>query len=86
MLVTERSGVVANRFPGDGRTVWTLYNTRCYMTVRGTVLAVEHRESAAYRDLWNERVLTPEIRNGQAFLTLALDPQGLGCVVQETAR
>jgi hypothetical protein len=82
---TERTGVVANRFPGDGRTAWTLYNAR-YTTVRGTVLAVEHREGTSYRDLWNDRVLTPEIRDGKAFLAVTLDPQGLGCVVQEPAR
>ncbi|MHB8971229.1 MAG: DNA alkylation repair protein [Pirellulaceae bacterium] len=82
---TERSGVVANRFPGHGRTAWTLYNAR-YTTVRGTVLAVEHREGTSYRDLWNDRVLTPEIREGKAFLAVTLEPQGLGCVVQEMAR
>ena len=44
MLVpTERAAVHANRFPGKGRTLWTLYNARP-TTVRGTILAVPHQE------------------------------------------
>lgn len=39
----------------------------------------------AYRDIWNNRVLSPEIRDGKALITRMLEPQGLGCVVQEAA-
>lgn len=82
MLVpTERSSIYANRFPGKDRTLWTLYNARP-TTVRGAVLTVPHHEGATYRDQWNERDLTPAIRDGQAILSLELDPQSIGCVTQ----
>jgi hypothetical protein len=78
---TERWEVHANQFPGDGRTVWTLYNAR-YTTVRGPVLAVDHQPGATYHDAWNDEPLQPTIREGKAVLELELPPQGLGCVVQ----
>ncbi len=79
---TESAGVHANRFPGAGRTIWTLYNAR-YTTVRGPVLAVPHRAGATYTDLWNGRPLKPRIAGGKAVVSVTLGPQGLGCVLQE---
>lgn len=78
---TLQREVHANCFPGQGRTVWTLFNAR-YTTVRGVVLAVEHRPGATYYDLWNDLPLEPELVDGQAILSLTLHPQQLGCVVQ----
>ena len=72
---------MANKWPGKGRTVWTLYNQR-YRTVRGSILAVDHVEGASYKDVWNDRPLKPVIKNGKAYLSLEMDPQGVGCVVQ----
>lgn len=80
-VATETKDVRANKFPGSGRTAWTLFNAR-YQTLRGVVLAVDHRAGAEYFDAWNDRPLKPEIRDGKALLSVALDPQGLGCVVQ----
>jgi hypothetical protein len=86
MLVpTERAAVHANRFPGMGRTLWTLYNARP-TTVRGEVLAVPHHDGATYRDEWNDRDLTPVIRDGKAILALELGPQSIGCVTQTLPR
>ena len=79
---TLQREVHANCFPGEGRTVWTLFNAR-YTTVRGPVLAIEHRPGATYRDAWNDTQLDPEIADGKAVICLRLDPQQLGCVVQE---
>ena len=82
MLVpTERGSVYANRFSGKARTLWTLYNARPN-TMRGEVLAVPHHEGATYRDEWNSKELKPEIRDGQAILSLELGPQSIGCVSQ----
>ena len=78
---TLRAGVVANEFPGAGRTVWTVFNGR-FHTLRGTVLRVKHLDGAIYHDAWNDQPLTPKIEKGEAALALKLDPQGLGCVVQ----
>lgn len=79
---TERGLVFANRFPGTRRTVWALFNGRC-RTVSGPVLRIRHHQGAVYRDLWNDRDLTPVIEHGEALLELTLPPQGVGCVVQE---
>ena len=82
MLVpTLRTGVYANRFPGKGRTLWTLYNAR-FTTVRGPVLGVAHVPGARYFDAWNDRELDPEIHGDRACLALELDPQNIGCVTQ----
>ncbi len=81
LVPTERAGVYANRFPGNSRTVWTLYNSR-FRTVRGTVLRIPHRKGATYRDLWNGNEIQPALDRGMALIELELPPQGLGCVVQ----
>jgi hypothetical protein len=78
---TLQRHVHANCFPGQGRTVWTLFNAR-YTTVRGAVLAVEHRPGATYTDVWNDVPLDPEIVDGHAVIRLKLDPQHLGCAAQ----
>ena len=86
MLVpTERAAIHANRFPGQARTLWTLYNARP-TTMRGTVLSVAHLEGATYRDEWNNTELKPELRDGRAILSLELGPQSIGCISQTLAR
>ena len=81
LVETGRANVYANKFPGDRRTVWTLYNGR-YTTVRGKIIAVEHQQGATYYDAWNGKELEPEIIGEKAILSLKLGPQGLGCIVQ----
>ena len=82
MVTTERRGVYANRFPGQHRNLWTLWNAR-YQTVRGPVLAVDHRPGDRYFDAWNDRPLQPQAHADKVMLSLELEPQGLGCIVQE---
>lgn len=82
---TERWGVHANAFPGEDRTAWTLYNAR-YTTVDGTVLRVPHVAGATYVDAWNHRPLDPFITGTTATIALRLEPQALGCVVQQRKR
>jgi len=84
LVPTEAGQVYANRFPTASRTVWTLWNAR-FTTYRGPVLAVPHRPGATYRDVWNNRKLRPRIIRRKAIITLTLDPQGLGCVLQTHA-
>jgi hypothetical protein len=81
LVPTERGQVYANRFAGEGRTLWTVYNGR-YTTVRGPVLAINHVDGANYYDAWNGTELSPTLSEGKALISLTLDPQGLGCVVQ----
>ncbi len=81
LVPTEVSGVFANQFTTARETVWTLYNANG-RTVRKPLLRVKHVAGASYRDAWNDRPLVPEIREGQAILSLDLDPKGVGCAVQ----
>lgn len=84
LVPTLRKGVYANEFPAEEETVWTLYNA-CWETVRGELLAVPHRDGAVYRDLWRGQPLTPRVEGGRAYLTLELEPRGVGCVSRSTA-
>ncbi|MBU0607867.1 MAG: hypothetical protein KKI08_08255, partial [Armatimonadetes bacterium] len=79
---TEQWEVHANAFPGPHRTAWTLYNAR-FTTVTGPVLTVPHVAGATYRDAWHDRPLTPVIKGKTATLSLRLEPQAVGCLVQE---
>lgn len=82
---TAASGITANLFPGQGRNLWTLYNGRP-KTYAGIVLRVPHHDGATYRDAWNDVALTPTIHDGVAEVSLTIDPQQPGCVVQEWGR
>lgn len=81
LVETLQPGVFANRFPGEGRTLWTLYNAT-YQSVEGAVIAVEHRPGARYYDAWRQREIEPEIRDGRAVLSTLVDPHDLGCIVR----
>ena len=82
MLVpTPKTGVCANMFPGTGRTLWTLYN-RKYVTLRGELIFVDHKEGATYYDVWHDRVIVPRIENGRAYIDLEMHPQAIGCIAR----
>lgn len=79
---TAAVGLSANLFPGRDRNLWTVFNGRP-ATYSGVVLIVPHRPGARYRDAWNDLPLTPAIEDGMAHVSLTLDPQQPGCVVQD---
>jgi hypothetical protein len=79
MIDTLTPAVVANKFPGNRRTVYTLYN-RAYTTYRGEVLRIPHVEGAEYRDAWSDERILPDIREGYAYISLTVHAQGIGCV------
>jgi hypothetical protein len=78
---TLKTDVYANKFPGKGRTLYTFYNAR-YITARGQIIILPHHKGAKYFDVWNEKELSPIIEKGKAIISLKLDPQGLGCILQ----
>ncbi len=69
----------ANMFPAEGETVWTIYNDRT-RSHEGPVLEVEAVAGATYRDLWNDKILTPSVLGGKAVLSATLQPKGIGCL------
>ncbi len=82
LVPTLVNGVFANRFSSGRKTVWTLYNAN-WRSIRGEVLAVPHVDGARYFDAWNGKELKPRIVGKTAYLSLAIEPHGVGCVVQE---
>ncbi|MCK5802701.1 MAG: discoidin domain-containing protein, partial [Lentisphaeria bacterium] len=82
---TAASGLTANLFPGTNRNLWTVFNGRP-STYSGVVLTVPHKPGMKYRDAWNGLPLTPVVEEGMALISLTLDPQQPGCVVQDWNR
>ena len=82
---TLSPAICANCFPGDGRTVYTIYN-RAYSTYRGEILKVKHTEGATYYDAWNDEPLKVEIKDGYAYIHLTIDAQEMGCVLIDTTK
>lgn len=81
LVLTAASGVFANLFAAAGERVWTLYNANG-RSVRGPLLRVKHVNGATYEDAWNGKAIVPEVKDGEAWIALELDPKGVGCVVQ----
>lgn len=81
LVPTEKANIYANKFPGNNRILWTVYNGR-FTTVKGVVLAIEHKEGATYYDAWNNKTIEPKIVGGKVIITQKLAPQSLGCIVQ----
>ena len=80
MVDTLSPAICANCFPAADRTIYTIYN-RAYSTYRGKAFRVEHTEGAKYFDVWNDKPLEVEIKDGYAEISLAIDAQEMGCVL-----
>ena len=83
MITTEAAEIYANEFdaPESKQTLWTLYNGR-FQTYRGAVLKVPYQAGDQFKDVWNDRILTPEIQGNYAILSLELPPQMVGAVLR----
>jgi len=76
------NGVFANRFSSVRKTVWTLYNAN-WRSVSGEILAVPHVDGTRYLDAWDGKELKPRIVGKFAYISLTIEPHGVGCLVQE---
>ncbi len=79
MVDTLSPAICANRFPGENREVYTVYN-RAYTTFRGPALRVPHKEGAVYYDAWNDEPLKVDIHDGVADVYLTVHAQSIGCI------
>lgn len=79
---TLTGSIYANRFPGKGRTLWTLFNAAAITAVDIPAIAIPHVDGAKYLDVWNDTAITPEIVDGMAIIRTTIDPQHTGAVVQ----
>lgn len=83
LVPTEKSGIMVNKYPGKGRILWTIYNQR-YTTVRSEILKVKHIKGATYYDVWNAKPIQPRISGDFAYISMEIDPQGIGCIIQQS--
>ena len=80
---TLQNGVFASRWPGAGRTLWTLINRQEY-TIGGEQLAVPHTGGTVYYDVWGGMRIEPRIEDGRAILGTELDGNGFGAFLADT--
>lgn len=80
LVPTLLGGVFANAFPAQGKTVYTLYNSR-HRTVRGDILLLPWIDGAVYEDAWNGRPATVCRQGDRAVVTLELGPHDVGCLI-----
>jgi len=77
---TLRYGIFASKFPGQGRTLWTLVNRNEY-DVPGRQIEVPHAPGTRYFDLWHGSEMQPEVQGDKATLTFEIEAQGYGAVL-----
>ncbi|MGO4885454.1 MAG: formylglycine-generating enzyme family protein [Bryobacteraceae bacterium] len=77
---TLQYGVFASRFPGEGRTLWTVVNRNEY-AVAGELMRIPYAQGTRYYDVWNGVELKPRVANGGAIFTFAMEPNGFGAIL-----
>ena len=81
LFETAKSGVYANSFPTDDKTVITLYNSR-YSTVRGELLKIPSSgTSTTYIDAFTKSKIAARQSEGFDYLEYVLGPKDVGAVI-----
>ena len=81
MIDTPADCICANRFAGQGRNVYTLFN-RAYYTYDDEVLALPYREGASYRDIWNDCPAAYTVRDGISYIRARVGAQNVGAIAE----
>ena len=68
------------RFPGEGRTLWTVVNRNEY-DVAGEQMRVPHAAGTRYYDVWNGVEMKPRMASGDAMLSFAMEAHGFGAIL-----
>jgi len=77
---TLQYGVFASKWPGHGRTLWTIVNRNEY-GVQGREIRVDYKDGTRYFDIWHGVELKPEINRNAALLRFGMEAQGFGAVL-----
>ena len=81
---TIQQGIFATRFPGQGRTLWTVVNRMQY-DIAGPQLRIPHDSKVRYFDLWHGVEIKPALTtNGAAVsgeLSFEVEAHGYGAVL-----
>ncbi len=70
-------GVFVNRFKGEQKTVWTVFNAN-YRTARGKLLDIAAKPGTRYVDLWNDTPVTMEA----ASLMVEIAPRDVAVIAE----
>ncbi len=81
---TERFGILASKFPSAHAIAWTMVNRNHY-AVSGRQLVVTPMPGAHFYDLWHGVELTAEPAGSSVALSLALEADGFGAVLETDA-
>ena len=80
---TLQAGIFASRWPGEGRTLWTLINRQEY-AIAGEQLSVPHVAGAVYYDIWNGTRIEARVAGDRAILSAAIEGHGFGAFLADT--
>jgi gamma-glutamyl hercynylcysteine S-oxide synthase len=80
---TLQIGIFASRWPGEGRTLWTLINRQEY-AIDGDQLAVPHVPGAVYYDVWNGERIEPRVEEGRVILSASIEANGFGAFLVDS--
>ena len=81
MIESENDAICVNKFPGDNRTVYTIFN-RSYHTYSGNVIKVPYKEGAKYLDIWNGTNAEFEVKDGFAYIKTRVVAQSCGAIAE----
>ena len=70
----------ASKFPGDGKTLWTLVNRNEY-DVRGGQMRIPHKAGTKYYDVWHGTELSPDVQGPDAVLSFPMEANGFGAIL-----
>ena len=79
LIPTLIPGVSANRFNGDEKVIWTVFNAN-YRTVRGRLLEIAPKPGSRYVDLWNDAPVSIETTGNTASLMVEIGPRAVACI------
>jgi len=77
----EQFGIFASKWPGEGRTLWTIVNRNPY-PIAGRQLVIPFRAGVRYFDVWHGVEITPRQENDSSVIDLPLESNGYGAVLE----
>ena len=81
LIPTGIPGVFVNRFRGEEKTIWTVYNAN-YRTARGKLIEVAPKRGARYVDVWNDSPVEAVGEYAVTSLMVEIGPRDVACILQ----
>ena len=81
MIESCNDSVCVNKYPGDGRCMYTIFN-RGYHTYEGALIKVPYKEGTKFYDVWNECDAPFTVKDGYAYVESRIVAQSTGAIVE----